>query len=207
MIPHISSGRQRGLVLVVAMIMLLAVTLMVVAASNLVQANLKVVQNMEIREQARAAGLAAIEEVISNGTAAILPRFIEFPDDVFLESCDGALLTCTKVNNLKYYDTNADNVADISVQLSVPGNALYPPPQCVLARTKTVNELEDSERDLGCDGSLTSTLLPGAGKSWCAESIWELKALATDLVTGAEIVVRQGVSVSITLNDKLVYCP
>ncbi len=50
MMPRRLAGRQQGLVMVIALIMLLAVTLMVVAAANLVQANLKVVQNMEIRE-------------------------------------------------------------------------------------------------------------------------------------------------------------
>ena len=209
MILHISSGRQRGLVMVVAMIMLLAVTLMVVAAANLVQANLKVVQNMEIREQARAAALAAIEEAISNGTAAIRPRFIEFPDDIFIASCDGTLLTCAKENNRKYYDTNADGVADISVRLSDPDNlVLYPPPRCVLARTKLNDELSLAEIDDLCEGpNANSALAPDPkAASDCAESIWELKALATDLVTGAEVVVRQGVSVSIKKGDKITYC-
>jgi len=204
------NGRQRGFVMVIALIMLLAVTLMVVAASNLVNANLKVVQNMEIREQARSAAVAAIEEAISNGTKEALPRFIETKgSDAFIASCDGTTLTCAKVNNLKYYDTNGDGVADITVRLSDPDNlALYPLPRCVLARTKLNDELNDTEQNIGCgsDTGNTSQVVNPKAASWCAESIWEFKAVAKDLVTGAEVVVRQGVSVSISDNDKLTYC-
>lgn len=209
MMPRRLGGRQQGLVMVIALIMLLAVTLMVVAAANLVNANLKVVQNMEIREQARASAYAAIEEALSNGRAGLLPQFIKTPDDVFFASCDGTTLTCSKVNNLKYYDTSGDGVADISVRLSDPANtALYPPPSCILARTKLNDELNDAEIAYLCEGpSLNPSQAPDPkAKSDCAESIWELKALATDLVTGAEVVVRQGVSVSIREGDKISYC-
>lgn len=209
MMPRTFGGRQQGVVMVIALIMLLAVTLMVVTASNLVNANLKAVQNVEIREQARVSAYAAIEEALSNGLAGVVPRFISNPDDVFINSCDGTTLTCTKVNNLKYYDTNADGVADISVRLSDPDNPdVYPPPSCILARTKLNDELNDAEIAYLCEGpSFNPSQAPDPkAKSDCAESIWELKALATDLVTGAEVVVRQGVAVSIREGDKVSYC-
>ena len=47
--PEIDTGRQEGMVMLIAVIMLLAVTLMIMSASNLVQTDLKVVGNMESR--------------------------------------------------------------------------------------------------------------------------------------------------------------
>jgi len=216
MTPRILTGRQEGLVMVIALIMLLAVTLMVVAASNLVNANLKVVQNMEIRDQARAVTLAAIEEAISNGTADNLPRFIETPDDVFRATCDGTTLTCSKLNNVKKYDTNGDGIEDITVSLSEPV------PRCVLGRPKLENELRSADRAYRCsnkytygtggDGNFYSITDEGGASvgdsadSRCGETIWEFNAVAQDLLTGAEVLVRQGVGVTVTKNAIIDYC-
>ena len=95
---HIPSSRQRGVALIVSLIMLLAITLMVVSASNLVQSNLKVVQNMESRDMVRFAAYAALEEAISSG------RFTASPESVFDQSCE--------VPNQKCYDFNGDGTND-----------------------------------------------------------------------------------------------
>ena len=73
-----AQSRQRGVALIVSLIMLLAITLVVVSASNLVQSNLKVVQNMESRDMVRFAAYAALEEAISSGrfTATLTPCLI-----------------------------------------------------------------------------------------------------------------------------------
>jgi hypothetical protein len=41
----------------------------------------------------------------------------------------------------------------------------------------------------------------------CANSVWEFEATARDEVTGAEVVVRQGVSVLASLNRIDTACP
>ena len=92
---------QRGVALIVSLIMLLAITLVVVSASNLVQSNLKVVQNMESRDMVRFAAYAALEEAISSG------RFTASPESVFDESCE--------VANQKCYDFNGDGNPDLAV--------------------------------------------------------------------------------------------
>ncbi|MGL4564400.1 MAG: pilus assembly PilX family protein, partial [Halioglobus sp.] len=99
-------GRQRGVALVVALIMLLAVTLIAVSASNLVQSNLKIVQNMESRDMVRAAAHAALEEAISSG------RFMESPDAMFAVSCEE--------NNQRCYDFNGDGTDDVTVAVAEP---------------------------------------------------------------------------------------
>lgn len=178
---HISySSRQQGLVLVVSLIMLVAVTLMVVTASNLAQSNLKVVQNMESREMARSAAMAAVEEAISSG------RFTESPDSVFSESCELA--------NTKCYDYNGDGVDDVTVEVALP--------TCTI-----VTPIRNSDLDVFNSPAQASCYLPPAVYSMCANSVWEFQATARDAVTGAEVSVRQGVSILTTLNRIESACP
>jgi hypothetical protein len=183
----IVAKKQQGVVLVISLILLLAVTLIVVSASNLTQSNLKIVQNMESRNLARHAASSALEEAISSG------RFTVSPDSIFAESCGSA--------NRKCYDFNGDGTDDVSVVVSEP--------LCVIVIPKKNSELDifNSEADASCYlppvfGSNTQS-----DNSMCASSVWEFEAVATDLVTGAEVTVRQGVSVLTTLNRIDTACP
>ena len=64
-VPH----AQRGVTLVVGLIMLLVLTLFAVSAIRLSSANLKTVGNMQARNEAAAAAQVAIEETMSNVTS------------------------------------------------------------------------------------------------------------------------------------------
>jgi hypothetical protein len=180
MTPLRSTGKQRGVVMVIALIMLLAVTLMVVTAANLVQANLKVVQNMESRELVRSAALATIEEAISS------LRFTEALENIFLDPC--------LENNQQCYDYNGDGVNDVKVKLSTP--------RCITVTPIKNSELNVYENPLDASCHLAATVY-----SMCAASVWEFEAVATDIVTGAKVTVRQGVSVKTTLNKVETACP
>ncbi len=180
MTRYTAKRAQQGFVMVIALIMLLAVTLMVVTASNLVQVNLKVVQNLENREQARSAALAAIEEAISS------LRFTTSPDAMFLTGCDDP--------NRRCYDYNGDGTDDVGVQLSKP--------RCI-----TVIPIKNSELNVFANPLEATCHLAATVYSMCASSMWEFEAVATDLVTGAEVTVRQGVSVKTTLNKVDTACP
>lgn len=177
-----SSSRlnQGGFVLVISLIMLLAVTLMVVTGSNLALSNLKVVQNLESRDIARSAALSAIEEAVSSD------RFTTSPNAIFSVSCNNA--------NQKCYDVNEDGVDDITVQVATP--------QCV-----TVSPIPNSQLNVFQSPAEASCFLPTGVYSMCANSVWEFLATATDAVTGAEVAVRQGVSVLTTLNAIETACP
>lgn len=59
------SGSQRGATLIVGLIMLLLITLIVAGAFTLSSSNLKVVGNMQVREEALAAANQAVERLIS----------------------------------------------------------------------------------------------------------------------------------------------
>ncbi|MCB1690884.1 MAG: hypothetical protein KDI33_20475 [Halioglobus sp.] len=173
-------ARQQGMVMIIAMIMLLTVTLMIVSGSNVVQANLKVVQNMESLEQTRSAALATLEEAKSSD------QFTVSPGNMFAESCE--------VDNQRCYDTNGDGVTDITVVVE--------PARCVIVSPKKNSELRPFEYPSEASCFLADTLY-----SMCAESVWEIVAVATDVATGAQVSVRQGVSIETTLNKVDTACP
>ncbi len=65
MIPMTPLHRQRGVTLIVGLIMLVLITLMVISAFTLSGSNLRSVGNMQFRNEAIAAANVAIERVIS----------------------------------------------------------------------------------------------------------------------------------------------
>lgn len=62
----ISLRRQRGVTLIVGLIMLVIITLLVASAFTLSSTNLKAVGNMQFRDEATAAANVAIERVLSS---------------------------------------------------------------------------------------------------------------------------------------------
>jgi len=73
---------QRGVVLVVALIMLLLVTLIAVVTTNSIRTNLQIVQNIEARAAVKNAVVHALEEAIAYG---------QFPNGrVAVIHCNGA---------------------------------------------------------------------------------------------------------------------
>ncbi len=63
---------QRGITLIVGLIMVVLITLIVVNAFNLSSSNLKSVGNMQVRDEATAAANQAIEQLISSFSTASL---------------------------------------------------------------------------------------------------------------------------------------
>lgn len=172
--------RQRGVVLLTSLILLIVLTLIIATASNIVQANLKVVQNLESREMVRSAAISSVEEVISSG------RFTVNPESVFAESCEAP--------NRKCFDVNSDGVDDVVVEVERP--------TCVI-----VTPIRNDELDVFGSPDEASCYLPPAVYSMCANSVWEIQATARDPLTGAEASIRQGVSVLTTLNRIEAACP
>lgn len=63
-----NQSSQRGATLVIGLIMLVLITLMVISAFTMSSTNLKLVGNIQAKEEASAAANAAIEEIISTAT-------------------------------------------------------------------------------------------------------------------------------------------
>lgn len=182
-------ARQRGVTLIVALIMLVLLTLLALTSFNLGNSNLQIVSNMQQRNEAIAAAQEVIEEAISS------TRFFASPGDALANPCGGANQRCV--------DTNGDGAPDVTVALATP----------VCAKAQTVKnsslDLAQSEntgcivsqvQNFGTSGAVT-------GDSLCADSTWELHATATDDVTEASVEVTQGVAVRVAKDDIATNCP
>lgn len=171
--------RQRGVVLLVGLVMLLMVTLMAISGFNMVKVNQQVAGNMESRTQAMVAANAAIEEAISS------TLFFKQPENIFVNSCGSG--------NAKCYDFNDDGVNDVTVTVTKPS--------CVIVTPILNNNLDVTDpNDVGC-------IIEGGKESLCVDSVWNLEAVAEDNLTGAQATVRQGVSVRVSLNNITSGCP
>lgn len=180
---------QRGAVLLVALIMLLLVTLMAVSGFNIVKVNQQVAVNMESRSQAMVSANAAIEEAISS------TLFFSSPENIFTVACGAG-------GNSKCYDLNGDGTDDLTVVVA--------PPSCVLVDPILTNELDPLDpRDVGCfvQGAEGTAATAQSAESLCAETVWNLEAVAKDDVTGASATVRQGVGVRVSTDDLATACP
>jgi len=184
-------AQQRGVVLFVAMIMLVLLTMLAVTGMNLGKSSLQTVGNMQQRNQVISAAQQILEEVISS------KRFFEVPNAVFTSACNGSA-------NIRCLDINQDNAYDITV-------ALTPPPTCVkaqnikntaldLAQTEDVGCLVGTSQNFGTVGSIT-------GNSLCSNSLWELRAQATDVMSSAQTVVVQGTAVRVSIDNIATSCP
>ena len=123
-------GRQRGVTLIIALVMLVAMSLLSVWGFNAATVNARVVGNSEARQEAVAAAQAALELTIST------PLFSQDPAAV----AAGAIPV----------DVNGDAVPDYQARLS-------PAPSCYRVRVLKVNELDPSAAgDRACLGSSTA---------------------------------------------------
>lgn len=172
-------GTQQGIVLPVALIMLVMMLLIAVVSFNMGRQNTIIAGNMQHKAEVVSSANQAVEEVISKTT------FITNPN---------AALPDNKVS----YDVNGDGTKDVTVTLS-------PPPcvkkaQVIKNAELSVSNLNDAAcivgaaQNLGVEGAAT-------GNSLCAHTVWEINAVATDDVTGAEATVTTGVGVRVAADD------
>ena len=164
---------QRGVVLVITLIMLLLVTLMGTVSANLIQTNLKIVDNIEARSAARNAALTAIQEAI------VTPGF--------LEGTKAFVVSCNSDTYSRCLDLTGNNIEeDIVISLSQP--------QCI-----TATPVRNAELDVFGNAEDASCYQPGR-YSLCADALWEFDVQATDSVTGASVQIRQGVETRTSVN-------
>ncbi len=178
-------SRQRGMALVVGLILLALMTVMAITSFNIGRTSLDIVGNMQQRQQVIVAANSAIQEAIST------VRLFQAPGSIFLDPCGGT-------QNTRCFDINNDGEPDITVTLS-------PQPTCIQAQTIPNGALTLGDpNQAGCATGAAQTFgIEGAatGSSLCANSVWEVTAVATDVVTGAEIVVTQGAAVRVSTDD------
>ena len=188
--PRPLRRRQGGMTLIMAVIMLVVLTLLALTSFNLGKSNLQIVSNMQNHDQAVAAAHEVIEMAISNTS------FFEQPESVLAAPCGEANAACV--------DTNGDGTADIKVVLT-------PPPTCVkVAPIKVTNLSLSVEDDRNCSVGVNQNFgTEGAstGNSECANSTWDISAVATDLQNLSTVQVVQGVAVRVPSDDTATSCP
>lgn len=182
--------REAGITLVMALIMLVLLTLLALTSFNLGNSNLQIVGNMQQREQTIAAANEVLEETISN------TKFFQTPQAAVPDPCGGP--------NQRCIDTNGDGKEDVHVVLT-------PAPTCAKAKIIKTSELDvHSVEDQHCSGDNGQNFgVVGAatGDSECANTVWDLNAVATDVATGATVKVTQGVAVRVAKDDVATNCP
>lgn len=177
--------RHRGMALVVGLILLALMTLMAITSFNIGRTSLDIVGNMQQRQQVIVAANNAIQEAIST------VRLFQAPGSIFLNPCNGT-------PNTRCYDIDNDNQTDITVTLT-------PEPVCIQAQTIPNGALSvGNATQAGClTGAAQTFGIEGTatGSSLCANSVWEVRAVARDNLTGAEVVVTEGAAVLVSTDD------
>ena len=170
--PNLLTSKQQGITLLMVLIMLLLITLVSITSFKLSNSNLQVVDNMQLRNQTIAAAQAAIETTVSN------PNFTTAP---------GVPVTT-------FVSVGGSGTNDIQVVTTPTCVQIQPIPNSALNL--------NNPNDLGCAvgiGQNSGVVGTSSINSLCANSLWDIQAVATDLTTNASSTLHQGVSLRVSI--------
>lgn len=188
--PH-----ERGIALIVGMIMLVVITLLVIGSFTLSKNNLEIVGNMQHRNEVTASAERAVEEAVGSSLLTTSPTNILQP------ACGGVL-------NTKCYNVSKDSTDTPSDEVTA---TLTPTPTCVKAEV-----IKSANLDLGLTADQSCVIQANqqsgienvaGGDSLCSNSTWEVRAVAADAVTKSQSVVTQGVATRVRTVDVTASCP
>lgn len=180
---------QHGVTLVVTMIFLILISLFAVTAFKNSTGNLRIVGNMQSRQEAIAVAQKALEQTISSTYFTTNP----------------ANVAATPV----LVDVDGNGTVDYTATLN-------PQPYCYRTKAIKSSELNPTlAADLACmksgtvqQGGLdTPDAAADAGNSLCASSEWNIGAQVLDVQSGTKVVVNQGVAVRVLDTDAANACP
>ena len=167
---------ERGVVLIVVLIMLGIFSVIVVAMIGSSNVNFKIAGNQQYRLEAKTSARNSIEAYLSNPANFAIP----------LPAANSEFDT----------DFNGDGVADMV--------AVVAPPTCRRSGPSKQQELDISKpEDAQClgtgqmsgGGTLTDDTAALQGNSWCAKMTWDVVSTVNDVATSASIEMHQGVYV------------
>lgn len=186
---------QRGIALIVGMIMLVVITLLVIGSFTLGKNNLEIVGNQQHRNEATASAQRAVEEAV--GSALLTTN----PGNVLQPPCDG-------VKNTRCYNVSKDSTNTSADQITV---TLTPDPACIKAEVIKVANLDLSQTgDQNCVVQVNQQAgvenVAGTD-SLCSNSTWNVRAQAVDAATKSNAVVSQGVATRVRTVDVAASCP
>ena len=186
-----AQSSQRGATLVVALIVLVVLTMFALSAYTTSSMNLKTTSNTQMRAEAQYAAQEAIDHAVSTS------RFVTTPGDVLVNPCGAANTLCP--------DYSGDGVSDYTVRLT-------PEPACRKAEAVSSDTLDPRKSaDLACiTGQSQQWGVSGAdtaaGESLCSNTVWELTAEAKSTITGAKVVISQGVGIQVPRAEAQAAC-
>ena len=190
---------QRGVTLIVGMIMLVLITLLVLASYHLSRNNLEIVGNAQQRNEALAAAQQTIEAAIDS---ALLTSN---PTSLFPTPCPGW------TDNTLCYDVNADGTNDVVVQIT-------PAPTCVKGQAIPLTSLSLTDpNDQACRQQVQQCFGQegcASTDSSCANSLWDIRAVAQNLAPngtsaasrGPVAVVNQGIAKRVKTTEIATSC-
>jgi hypothetical protein len=228
--------RQRGATLLVGLVMLVLMTLFAVSVFNLGRSNLQIVANTQYRNEALHAADDALQEVISKTDFTLFPpvpllssgsntKTYDVNGDGVADvsvaigsTANPARPTCIKAHviqnaSLNPFQSNAANaandagcMAELQQLQGLTGVPLICA-QIANARLTATGEdlvaLDADAASLGCSASVIAS--PGA--SLCADTLWDIRATATDVVTQATVVSNVGASIRVASASIATACP
>jgi Tfp pilus assembly protein PilX len=186
-------GRQRGMTLMVALIMLVLMTMFMVTNFKMGNSSLQIVGNMQARTQAMNAAQSTIEEAISTTQ--------------FTTSPAAALRNpCAATANTRCYGLNGNTTTGTDITVT-----LTPAPVCISSQAIPNSSLNlTNDNDAGCVTGVTQSFGIAnsvTGASLCADTTWQVSAVAVDSVTKSSASVVQGVTVRVTSDSLATTCP
>jgi len=165
--------KQQGATLVIGLIMLVLITLIVTTAYSLSSTNLKAVGNLQFHKEALAAANTVLEQMVGT-TFATVP-------------------TATSVD----VDINQDGNNDYTVDIAVPTCISGTPVTWTSSSSGNNSSIElehiDVDPATASGGSGNNAVNKFLVTATYYNTIWDIKATVTDLVTGATVKVHEGV--------------
>lgn len=193
---------QRGITLIMVMIFLVLISLLSISVFRASTTNLRVTQNMAIRQEATAAAQAAIETTIS--TPAFQAASAAAPSSVDVD-VDG-----DGTNDYAVTVTPADRCSKIRPLLNkeLPRESTTGLPKAAWIRCDSGSGGRAVGSGAGgaglIEGGTTSTQV--TGNSFCVETHWNVQADVTDARTGTVVQVNQGVAVPYSVGESRDRC-
>jgi FlaG/FlaF family flagellin (archaellin) len=174
---------QRGITLVIGMILLVLLTLFVIATVSMTSLNLRTIGNTQSRNEAVGAAQQAVEQVAST----------DFPKDP----------KAVAVN----VDVNGDGTTDYAVAVAKPACLNSVPIKLPIPGQPS--EIDPAVvDDQACFGGISASGAgivggaSGAGNSGCANTQWDVNATVTDNGgNGAAMTLHQGIGRRIAIGD------
>ena len=193
---HPMPGRQRGMTLIVGLILLVLMTLFAISAFHMGAVQTVVVANAQQKARGVAAAQMAIDTVLSSST------FTTNPTAAIVSNCTGG------GTNSLCVSSNGGTVKDFTVTLT-------PTPACVSAAPIPASQLNltagAASPDIGCLAGQQQGQFAVAGATTggtiCANSVWEINAKAVDSTTNTTVTVTQGAGRRILTAQMATYCP